>query len=170
MRGIQRERDDPHLTGKTWNAWLSEGCDYDSWGQPIEAMAAYCRLKNDIDDCVSATNSSGSQRSWTIDERQERSVDVTLSSHPMLISECRIEPEWKLSQSIYSSTESYQKSRCAFIFAVKCFVSRIPRRRNWLSVPFLCRRCAVSFLGRFMSSRTTTKRKTGSTNLSKNFP
>ena len=75
MRGLQRDNDDAHVTGKTWSAWLSEGCDFDSWGQPIEAMDAYCRLKNDIDECVAATTTDRSQRSWTIDERQERSVE-----------------------------------------------------------------------------------------------
>ena len=80
MRGSQREIDDPQLTAKTWSGWLSEGCDYDSWGQPVEAVAVYSRLKNSIDECIAAGRPGVAQQSWSIDERQERCVDKKLLS------------------------------------------------------------------------------------------
>ena len=73
MREIQID-DDPELTAKSWSGLLSEGCDFDSWGQPVEAVTAYSRLKKNIDDCVVAGGSRRNPSSWDIDERQERCV------------------------------------------------------------------------------------------------
>ena len=80
MREIQID-DDPELTAKSWSGLLSEGCDFDSWGQPVEAVTAYSRLKKNIDDCVVAGGSRRNPSSWDIDERQERCVGQWLCSH-----------------------------------------------------------------------------------------
>jgi len=56
------------VTGKTWSALLSEGCDFDSWGQPVESVQLYSKLRKSIDECIAGEL----RREWTIDERQER--------------------------------------------------------------------------------------------------
>jgi len=82
MRESQIDSGDRHVTAKTWSALLSEGCDFDSWGQPVEAVGVYSKLKRSVDDCVAGEMCHGSELTWSIDERQERILSkISLCLH-----------------------------------------------------------------------------------------
>jgi len=59
--GFISESDDTLWTAKSWGALLVEACDLDSWGQPVEAIETYLKLKKTIENFIASHSSDDMQ-------------------------------------------------------------------------------------------------------------
>lgn len=63
------------VTASTWSSLLSEGCDFDLWGQPVEATEIFLRLKRNIKTTIDQSkkrNYMEHHNGLVINEHQER--------------------------------------------------------------------------------------------------